>query len=237
MNLISATVGAAMMGVLLPGVMTMSLAPTVAAVRSNNFATAEALAVTFAAQANNSYELPDVPSGCTVNNAQTEITCTKGDLKYKMAAKRSFLLLDAGASGGLGVYTDLDEDGFDDVTGLFTHYAECYSGWKGQGSLKNNCDLGGKYVIPAYAHLYNDSQESSSRTFTFDTPDSYLSYQCPSDDPWGVQYKNQFYQETYGWTKGCIPLALWNKSSYLASNPDDWLWDISGYGFGQHPDY
>ncbi len=113
MNLISVTVGAAMMGVLMPGVMTMSLAPTVAAVRSNNFAAAEALAVTFTALANNSYELPDVPSSCTINDAQTEITCTEGDLKYKMSAKRSFLLLDAGASGGLGVYTDSDVFGCD----------------------------------------------------------------------------------------------------------------------------
>lgn len=154
MNIVSVTVSAGMMGMLLPGVMTMSIAPTVASIRSNNFSTAEAQVVAYAASANVSYELPDVPDNCEVNDEENEITCGKGDGKYKMIAKRSFLLMDT-PGGGLGVYSDDDRDGFDDVTGLFTHYAECYSGWKGQGSLKNNCDVGGRYVIPAYAHLYD----------------------------------------------------------------------------------
>lgn len=153
MNIISVTVSAGMMGMLLPGVMTMSIAPTVASIRSNNFATAEAQAVAFSARANVSYDLPEVPDNCEVNEDENEITCSKGDGKYQMIARRSFLLMDT-PGGGLGVYSDDDRDGFDDVTGLFTHYAECYSGWKGQGSLKNNCDVGGRYVIPAYAHLY-----------------------------------------------------------------------------------
>ena len=154
MNIISVTVSAGMMGMLMPGVMTMSIAPTVAAIRSNNFAEAEAKAVSYVALANNSYTAPNTPDGCTINETNDEITCVAGELKYKMSATRAFLLLDAGATSGLGVYTDDDLDGFDDVTGLFTHYAECYSGWKGMGSLKNNCELGGRYVIPAYAHLY-----------------------------------------------------------------------------------
>ena len=154
MNLVSLTVSAGMMGMLLPGVMTMSIAPTVASIRSNNFSVAEAQAVAYAARANVSYDLPEVPDNCEVNEEENEITCSEGDGKYKMIAKRSFLLMDT-PGGGLGVYSDNDRDGFDDVTGLFTHYAECYSGWKGQGSLKNNCDVGGRYVIPAYAHLYD----------------------------------------------------------------------------------
>ena len=138
---------------LLPGVMTMSIAPTVASIRSNNFATAEAKVVAFAARANVSYDLPEIPDNCEVNEEENEIECSEGNGKYQMIARRSFLLMDT-PGGGLGVYSDDNRDGFDDVTGLFTHYAECYSGWKGQGSLKNNCDVGGRYVIPAYAHLY-----------------------------------------------------------------------------------
>ena len=153
MNIVSITVSAGMMGMLLPGVMTMSIAPTVASIRSNNFASAEAQTVAYSAAANVSYELPEVPDNCEVNEEEIEIACSEGNGKYKMIAKRSFLLMDT-PGGGLGVYSDDDRDGFDDVTGLFTHYAECYSGWKGQGSLKNNCDVGGRYVIPAYAHLY-----------------------------------------------------------------------------------
>ena len=153
MNIVSVTVSAGMMGMLLPGVMTMSIAPTVAAIRSNNFAAAEAQTVSYAAVANVSYELPEAPENCEINSSQTQIECFKGEGKYKMLAKRSFMLMDT-AGNGLSVYTDNDRDGFDDVTGLLTHYAECYSGWKGEGSLKNNCDIGGRYVIPAYAHLY-----------------------------------------------------------------------------------
>jgi len=156
MNIISVTVSAAMMGMLMPGVMTMSIAPTVAQVRANNFAVAEAQAVTFADAANIAYELPKVPELCSVNEQLTEITCEEGTGNYRMVAKRSFRLLDAGAAGNLGVYYDNDRDGFDDVTGLPTHYWECYSGWKGgSNSLKNNCTLGGKYVIPAYASMYD----------------------------------------------------------------------------------
>jgi len=157
MNIISVTVSAAMMGALMPGVMTMSLSPMLASIRSNNFAAAEAVVVGYAAKANVSYSPPPVPTGCSLNAEQTEILCTEGSGKYAMSAKRSFLLLDSSSSGSLAVYYDDDRDGFDDVTGLMTHYAECYSGWKGvsSGALKNNCALGGKYVIPAYTHLYN----------------------------------------------------------------------------------
>ena len=156
MNIISVTVSAGMMGMLMPGVMTMSIAPTIAQVRANNFAVAEAQAVTFADAANIAYELPTVPEVCSVNTGLTEITCASGNGSYRMVAKRSFRLLEAGAAGNLGVYWDNDLDGFDDVTGLPTHYWECYSGWKGgSNSLKNNCTLGGKYVIPAYASIYD----------------------------------------------------------------------------------
>ena len=51
MNIVSVTVSAAMMGTLMPGIMTMAIAPTVAQVRSNNFAVAEAQTVAFAANA------------------------------------------------------------------------------------------------------------------------------------------------------------------------------------------
>ena len=155
MNIISVTVGASMLGVLAPGVMQMSIAPMVAQVRANNFAVAEAQAVTFADAATLAYDLPVVPSICSVNSEQTEVSCTVGDGKYRMVAKRSFRLMDSGGTP-LGVYSDDDRDGFDDKTGMMTHYAECYSGWKGSATntLKNNCTLGGKYVIPAYAILY-----------------------------------------------------------------------------------
>ena len=76
------------------------------------------------------------------------ISCTEGEGMFVQNVERSFRLQDDDFSG-IQVTTDIDADGFDDTTGLPTHYWECYSGWKGVGSIKNNCDLGGPYVIPA----------------------------------------------------------------------------------------
>ena len=50
MNIVSVTVSAAMMGTLMPGIMTMAIAPSVAQVRANNFAVAEAQTVAFVGQ-------------------------------------------------------------------------------------------------------------------------------------------------------------------------------------------
>jgi hypothetical protein len=55
-----------------------------------------------------------------------------------------------------GQYSDNDGNGFEDVTGLPTHYDQCYAGWKGDGYKHSNCILGGQYVIPMYANLYVD---------------------------------------------------------------------------------
>ena len=155
MNILTVTVSAAMMGVLMPGVMTMSLAPILAGKRAENFATAETSAVSYAAAAHDKYTLPDVPDGCKLTLVQDRtynVTCTHGENTLKQSVTRAFTLLDEVASS-LTVTTDEDKDGFDDTTGLPTHYFQCYSGWKGDG-FKNNCELGGPYVIPAYAHLY-----------------------------------------------------------------------------------
>ena len=78
-----------------------------------------------------------------------------GENTLRQSVTRAFTLLDEIASS-LTVTTDHNLDGFDDTTGLPTHYFQCYSGWTGAGTLKNNCELGGPYVIPAYAHIYND---------------------------------------------------------------------------------
>ena len=78
-----------------------------------------------------------------------------GEDTLRKSVTRAFTLLDEIASS-LTVTTDDNLDGFDDTTGLPTHYFQCYSGWTGAGTLKNNCELGGPYAIPAYAHIYND---------------------------------------------------------------------------------
>ncbi len=162
MNLMSALVGLSIAGAAAPMIAQMSISPYEAQLRSKNLGIAESAAVTFSATNEGGTQLSsNIPDGCEVTEIATlayDVTCTEGEgTKYVQSVTRSFRLLDDGAAGNLGVYSDDDMDGFDDVTGLPTHYWECYSGWKGSSSdsLKNNCDLGGKYVIPAYASLYD----------------------------------------------------------------------------------
>ena len=170
MNITSTLVASSLMGIIAPGVVQISLYPMVAQVRATNFGEAESAAVSYASAAEQATELPertgqwancDEPEPTDQGDDSYLIRCTKGEEPYRMAASRAFRLAANNTSpSGLEVHSDDDFDGFDDVTGLPTHYWECYSGWKGIGSVKNNCDLGGPYVIPAYAHLYPKEDES-----------------------------------------------------------------------------
>jgi len=164
MNITSTVVSACMMGTLLPGITSMSIAPIIAGKRAVYFTEAEAAAVTLAAdseRANVAPDAADLPPGCTYTKADEPVytvECRAGiGTHFEQAVERTFRLEITGRDG-LPVTTDLDQDGFDDVSGMPTHYFECYSGWKGvtdNKALKNNCELGGAYVIPAYAHLYD----------------------------------------------------------------------------------
>ena len=79
------------------------------------------------------------------------------------------------------------------------------------------------------------SVNSKARRFPFDTPDDIgRDHQCPPGDEWGV----------YNWKKNfpslgaCTPQVAWTKESYLASNPENWLYDINNFnGWGNHPEY
>ena len=58
-------------------------------------------------------------------------------------------------------------------------------------------------------------------------------HQCHVHDPWGMSWRQQ-----WPTLDQCIPSILWNKETYLASNPDDWLWDVNRMrGHGTHPLY
>ena len=179
MNLITVTVAASLMAILAPGIGEMALQPILAAKRANNFSVAESSAVTYAAISEANNKLGPAPNGCNVipdsSNSYT-INCEEGSGQFLQSVSRSFRLQIAGQNS-LGVNSDDDRDGFDDITGMPTHYWECYSGWKGQGTLKNNCALGGQYVIPAYASLYGTEATPSETNNLGYTPGIY----CP---PW-----------------------------------------------------
>lgn len=171
MNITSVVVSAAMMSTLLPAITTMSLSPAIAGKRAVNFSQAEANAVTVAASAEKANIAPaaaDLPAGCTYVKEEEPVytvECRHGiETPFEQAVQRTFRLEIAGRDS-LPVTTDDDRDGFDDVSGMPTHYFECYSGWKGveaNNGLKNNCELGGAYVIPAYAHLYAETEEGQT---------------------------------------------------------------------------
>ena len=58
-------------------------------------------------------------------------------------------------------------------------------------------------------------------------------HQCTAPDEWGISWG-------INWPtlQPCIPQVAWDKATYLASNPDDWLFDINNIrGFGIHPHY
>lgn len=73
------------------------------------------------------------------------------------------------------------------------------------------------------------------RAFSFETPTLYSHIECPTNDPWGVMWYNSHLKA--GHLEACIPAAVWSRDRYYASNPNDWLYDLSDHGYGVHPDY
>ena len=73
------------------------------------------------------------------------------------------------------------------------------------------------------------------RPFAFETPEKYSHVECQTNDPWGVMWYNDHLAA--GHLDACQPSVLRSRTAYLESNPDDWLYDISDHGYGQHPDY
>lgn len=72
------------------------------------------------------------------------------------------------------------------------------------------------------------------RTFEYVMPGDFSGHQCTTSDPWGV---NGWWNSTYPTLAACIPNELRSKEAYLASNPDNWYYDASTYGWGKHPDF
>jgi len=73
------------------------------------------------------------------------------------------------------------------------------------------------------------------REFAWVAPSKYSHVECLPNDPWGVMWYNDHLKA--GNLDACIPSPAWSKTRYLESNPDDWLYNLSNHGYGQHPDY
>jgi len=85
------------------------------------------------------------------------------------------------------------------------------------------------------AALQQGGYTNPTRSFAFVTPDGYSHIECQTSDPWGVMWYNEHLAA--GHLKACQPSILRSKTAYLDSNPDDWLYDLSDHGYGEHPDY
>ena len=87
-----------------------------------------------------------------------DVQCTVG---RQTVGNNSTLLPYPAVSRNPGQYSDNDGNGFEDVTGLPTHYDQCYAGWAGDGYKHRVCTLGGQYVIPMYQDLYSNGSPVS----------------------------------------------------------------------------
>ena len=76
--------------------------------------------------------------------------------------------------------------------------------------------------------------DNSRRSFDYVMPGDFSGHQCTSSDPWGV---NGWWNSTYPTLAACVPDELRTEQAYLDSNPDDWYYDATTYGWGDHPDY
>ncbi len=74
-----------------------------------------------------------------------------------------------------------------------------------------------------------------ARAFAWNAPLNYSHIECPPNDPWGVMWYNEHLKA--GHLEACIPSPAWSEDRYLASNPDDWLYDLTEHGYGRHPDF
>ena len=101
--------------------------------------------------------------------------------------------------------------------------------WEGEGQFYMEAERAFRLEVN------NNTFTNPQRQFAWSAPLNHSHHQCHANDPWGVIWYNEHLAA--GHLKACIPAAAWSQERYEASDPDDWLWDLSNYGFGVHPDY
>jgi len=84
----------------------------------------------------------------------------------------------------------------------------------------------GKYRMTATRSFREGTSDEEERTFPYPTPSDLTHYHCPHYDPWGVVAFNR----THLNGKACVPIPLQSPANFAASDPADWLYDISGFG-------
>ena len=117
--------------------------------------------------------------------------------------------------------------------------SNCNLNSSGPSAFNITCTGGqGRYlqtVTRSFRLDAGSSYTNPTRAFAWETPAEFSHVPCQVDDPWGVMWYNEHLKA--GHLKACKPAATRTREAYLASNPDDWLYDISNVGWGQHPDF
>ena len=103
-----------------------------------------------------------------------------------------------------------------------------------------SCSAGENNLVQTVARSFRlevggSTYTNPTRSFAWETPTNFSHIPCQVDDPWGVMWYNNHLKA--GHQDACIPPALRTRQAYLDSNPDDWLFDLSDLGWGQHPDF
>ena len=138
--------------------------------KAKNFQEADLTASMYALEksTNEDNNFSDVPAGCSVQTEDAKlgvysITCIVGGSNYEIQGKATVNIYTTKINPFGGNFEDTSpQDGYEDNTGLPTHYDHCYSGQKGPegqasaGQFNNAvCNMGGLYVIPLFKDLYS----------------------------------------------------------------------------------
>jgi len=111
----------------------------------------------------------------------------------------------------------------------------------GNRSWQVTCEEGEGQFFAKVTRAFRLKPESAegysnpTRSFAFETPPKFSHNQCLPGDEWGVVWYNEHLKA--GHIAACIPQAAFSRQAYLDSNPGDWLFDLSNFGFGPHPDF
>ncbi len=208
MNLVSTMVGLSIAGVASPMLMDISLAPGIAQKRAQNFGEAEAVAVTYAA-ANEGK--PDLVGSVPDNCERTDLGDRAYEVECTKGADTKFVQTVARSFRLAIVQSCNDNDGD--------------NGHGNSGGF--DCSNPG-----------NSGFVNNERVFEFPSPPGFSAHQCLLTNNWGLD-TTAFNRTKNKWNgPSCTPNAAWNSKTYLASDPNAWMYDINGEkGFGDHPDY
>lgn len=182
-GLIELMVVCIIIALLLPALHTIAMVPVITQAKALNFQRAEARATILANTYIKNSELPDEdPEGCTIEETEEEdvftITCIHGGnprTQGEASATVNLLVQDAGTIFGT-TFADENGDGYDDTTGLRTHYDQCYSGFKGSTTddfKSSSCELGGTYVIPMFSPIYTSTETSTETSNVASSEESF----------------------------------------------------------------